>query len=396
MQHINANHYEIDKLSIDPSIISHLKNKNIEFIEQITALTINNLMEITDLTEETCKQIFFKADFFLDQMIYPRPLCSNLPFKFDNLSIDFLDLPLNAYKRLNEASIHSLGQLANMTFKEINALPNMSNILTLEIEFILSKFVDNYRNGNIAIQAIVEIEGLLDNATLPISKKIEPIPTAEVEKEAMEFFAEEEDIPSEEVEKEVIDFFTEEEEPVQIEESKDETIDFFAEEEEPVQIEEPQDETVDPVTQEDESTDYLEDEDDEKSDGSFLASLAEMTDYQIDETGKILGIKVGVTNKKEVAEKMGEPDRLKEDVFYYDDLGIAIYFNEGDIIEEVIITAPYWGKTTKGIGIGDSMEKVYEVYGLPKMYTDNIIVWQKLSISSDSDYNVREIRLSIQ
>lgn len=377
-------YYKVDEIPIDPSIIAYLKNTNIKFIEQIADLTIIELIEIIGLSEKTCKQIFFKIDLLLDQKFYPRPLCSNLPFKFYNLSIDFLDLPLNAYKHLKESSIETLGQLAKMTFEEVNFLPNMTHILTLEIEFILSRFIDDYRNGNVAIQAILEMEGLTSDLHLKKRQKeydtliTDELFTPHDEKTESPAITEEEFLKYAVVEKKVAAI---------TEEATDE---FFT----------PQEFTSElPSLTEEKMVEYVPDEKEEENFQNLFFDSDEITKYQIDETGEVLGIKLGETAKEAVLKNIGKPERMKDNVFYYDNLGIAVYFNEIEIIEEILITAPYFGTTKNGIAIGDSMDRVYEIYGNPIIrQTDNtaVAVWRNISIASDSDYKVREIRLSMQ
>ena len=145
-------HISIEELKdIDTNLLEILKNNNIVTIDQILNLTIEELIMLTLLSEDKCKEIFFAVDFFLDNNISPRPLCSNLPSKFYPVSIDFLDLSLNAYMCLKEATINTFGELAQMTGDKLASLKDMSNVLGLEVEFTLSKFIDNYRSGTIEI-----------------------------------------------------------------------------------------------------------------------------------------------------------------------------------------------------------------------------------------------------
>ena len=115
----------------------------------------------------------------------------------------------------------------------------------------------------------------------------------------------------------------------------------------------------------------------------------------IDESGIALGIIVGSTKKEEVFELMRKfTQTIPTDdgiLFFYSDLSLTIFFDE-DIVSEMKFGNLYKGTTTKGLSIGDSVDKAIEIYGQPKLKSPRGAIWNKFSIFSEKNI-VTSIRI---
>ena len=107
----------------------------------------------------------------------------------------------------------------------------------------------------------------------------------------------------------------------------------------------------------------------------------------INETEKSLfGIKVGETKKSEAFNIIRY--RLREETHYnreamfqsFPEIGVSLYFSDTDIVEEIMITKPFTGTTTKGLRIGDHMEKAVKYHGEPKIRSLVSAFWGKFSV----------------
>lgn len=100
----------------------------------------------------------------------------------------------------------------------------------------------------------------------------------------------------------------------------------------------------------------------------------------------LFGIKVGQTKKSEAYTIIRY--RLRNETSYsrtamfqsFPEIGVSLYFSEIDIVEEIVITAPFSGTTTKGLRVGDSMEKAVKYHGEPKIRSLVSAFWSKFSV----------------
>ncbi len=134
-----------------------------------------------------------------------------------------------------------------------------------------------------------------------------------------------------------------------------------------------------------------------------LDKISQETDFKkkltIYESGVVLGIVIGVSKKDEVSQIMNQYSSIninpqyQNQMFFYDDLSLTILFNEYGTVEELNFGSLYKGKTSMGIGIGDSIEKSIEVYGKPKICTIKGAVWENIAFFSQSVNYITSIRL---
>ncbi len=100
----------------------------------------------------------------------------------------------------------------------------------------------------------------------------------------------------------------------------------------------------------------------------------------------LFGIKVGETRKIDAYSIIRY--RLRNQVNYnkssmfqsFEEIGVALYFDELDIVEEIVITSPFSGTTTKGLRIGDNMEKAIQYHGEPKIRSLVSAFWRSFSV----------------
>lgn len=115
----------------------------------------------------------------------------------------------------------------------------------------------------------------------------------------------------------------------------------------------------------------------------------------IDESGVALGIIVGSTKKEEVFELMRNfTQTVPTDdgiLFFYSDLSLTIFFDD-DIVSEMKFGTHYKGSTTKGLSIGDTVDRAIEIYGQPKLKSPRGAIWNKFSIFSEKNI-VTSIRI---
>ncbi len=124
--------------------------------------------------------------------------------------------------------------------------------------------------------------------------------------------------------------------------------------------------------------------------GVVKAAIPELQKPQIsiinEKEKTVFGIKIGQTSKKDAYTCIRY--RLREEVHFnsnsmfqaFPEIGISMYFSDKDIIDEIVITKPFTGITTKGLRIGDSMEKAIEYHGEPKIRSLVSAFWSDFSV----------------
>lgn len=124
--------------------------------------------------------------------------------------------------------------------------------------------------------------------------------------------------------------------------------------------------------------------------GIVKASIPELQRPQaslINEKEKsVFGIKVGYTSKLDSYNIIRY--RLREDVHFnknamfqsFNEIGVSIYFDDKDIVEEIVISKPFSGITSKGLKIGDTMEKAIEYHGEPRIRSLVSAFWDNFSV----------------
>ncbi len=116
------------------------------------------------------------------------------------------------------------------------------------------------------------------------------------------------------------------------------------------------------------------------------------------ECGVALGIVAGVSTKQEVIEIMKEFSTVKcpsddsDLMFYYNDASVTVYYNDDMTVRELQFGSDYKGKTSKGLAIGEHVDKAVEIYGQPRMKSPRGAIWNKFGVFCQSNI-VNSIRI---
>ncbi|MFN8672032.1 MAG: DUF4388 domain-containing protein [Candidatus Sericytochromatia bacterium] len=95
----------------------------------------------------------------------------------------------------------------------------------------------------------------------------------------------------------------------------------------------------------------------------------------------VLGLRLNITTKKETQEILkgySYNDSINPNLIIYDSLSIILLFDKNSILSEITFGLNYKGETSKGLKIGDSIEKAVSIYGTPTLSSDKVIVWNNL------------------
>lgn len=117
------------------------------------------------------------------------------------------------------------------------------------------------------------------------------------------------------------------------------------------------------------------------------------------ESGVALGIVLGKTGKDEVIMEMVKYSNVsaslqrENQIFIFDDISVMIIFNEDGIADEINFGRFYKGKTSLGIGIGDTIISAIKIYGKPKICTIKGAVWENIAFFSQNGSVISSIRL---
>lgn len=90
--------------------------------------------------------------------------------------------------------------------------------------------------------------------------------------------------------------------------------------------------------------------------------------FTIYESGLVLGICTGSTKREEVENIMFSKSKVinlglrKDKIINYDDLGMKVYFDDYGVVESISFYPKYRGKTEKGVEMGMTLHKVFEIY----------------------------------
>jgi hypothetical protein len=120
--------------------------------------------------------------------------------------------------------------------------------------------------------------------------------------------------------------------------------------------------------------------------------------FTIYECGVALGIIVGSTNKAEVTEimqnfsKISCPPDDRDLMFFYHDIQVTVIYNDDLIVSELQFGDYYRGQTSKGLQLGDPLEKAIEIYGPPRMKSPRGAFWNKFGVFCQSN-RVNTIRI---
>ncbi len=113
--------------------------------------------------------------------------------------------------------------------------------------------------------------------------------------------------------------------------------------------------------------------------------------FTIFESGVALGVVTGQSTKEEVIELLKNYSKVVFDandnnpIFFYHDISFQVYFNENNIVQEIKFENGYKGRTTKGLKIGDNIQKAIDIYGQPKMKSPKGAIWDRFAIFCENN-----------
>ena len=116
------------------------------------------------------------------------------------------------------------------------------------------------------------------------------------------------------------------------------------------------------------------------------------------EAGIALGIVVGNSEKKEVIQIMKDFSKIifsvdtAELILFYSDIALTVFFNDSETVKELQFSNNYKGETSKGLKIGDSIEKAIELYGNPRMKTSRGAIWNGFGVFCQNNF-ISSIRI---
>ncbi len=108
--------------------------------------------------------------------------------------------------------------------------------------------------------------------------------------------------------------------------------------------------------------------------------------FDIFETGMYLGIILGRSTKKDVVRIIKDFSSciIKENdpslIFSYYDVSLTVVFNKYNMVNEITLDNGFVGQTSKGLRIGDTIEKAVQIYGKPDSKSSMHLKWDKLVI----------------
>ncbi|MEK7432386.1 MAG: response regulator [Cyanobacteriota bacterium] len=115
------------------------------------------------------------------------------------------------------------------------------------------------------------------------------------------------------------------------------------------------------------------------------------------ENGVVLEIILGKSVKSDVISVMKKYTHLAPadtgQMLLFDDITVNVLFNEAGFAEEINFGIGYIGKTSHGVGIGDSLEKAIATYGKPKIGTMKGVVWDNIAFFSQDSKRITSMRM---
>ncbi|MFN8672123.1 MAG: response regulator [Candidatus Sericytochromatia bacterium] len=115
------------------------------------------------------------------------------------------------------------------------------------------------------------------------------------------------------------------------------------------------------------------------------------------ENGVALEIVLGKSTKEDVIKVMKTYSKVSPSdtgqMIIFDDLSVNILFNEAGTAEEINFGNLYIGKTSNGVGIGDTLERAIATYGKPKIGTMKGVVWDNIAFFSQDGKRITSMRM---
>jgi hypothetical protein len=116
--------------------------------------------------------------------------------------------------------------------------------------------------------------------------------------------------------------------------------------------------------------------------------------YEDDQS--VLGMKINKTNKNEALELLKEytcNSAVSPKLIICDALSIILLFSDAGILSEITFGSNYKGKTSKGIATGDTIDKAVEIYGVPTLSSDKVVIWNNFAVFHQNNNTISSMRI---
>jgi hypothetical protein len=107
---------------------------------------------------------------------------------------------------------------------------------------------------------------------------------------------------------------------------------------------------------------------------------------RIFEEGVFLGLKVGESTRSQAIETLKPHSNIrfdigsKDSVLDYHDISFLIHFDERGVISEFEFNKNFPGTTSKGLKVGDSIDRAIKIYGMPVIQLEKEACWPNMKI----------------
>lgn len=112
--------------------------------------------------------------------------------------------------------------------------------------------------------------------------------------------------------------------------------------------------------------------------------------HKLLENGTYMGMKTFRTTKNEALKIMEAKSAGKcsfhNNVVHFSDIGLSLCFDKWDILKEITIEISNKSETSKGLKIGDHIEKALSLYGQPTVRSLISAIWPNLAVTIEDDF----------
>ena len=111
---------------------------------------------------------------------------------------------------------------------------------------------------------------------------------------------------------------------------------------------------------------------------------------------------LGITTIEVVRKIMSEFSKSNGEIKYsknilsFEDISLNILFDVNKKAKEINFGILYPGATSKGLKIGDSIDKAIDLYGEPQYKSKKSAIWNIFAVFNESDHKISTIRLKKQ
>lgn len=115
-----------------------------------------------------------------------------------------------------------------------------------------------------------------------------------------------------------------------------------------------------------------------------------------EENQSVLDMKINKTSKTEALELLKDYNcnsNVSPKLIICDTLSIILLFTDDGILSEVTFGSNYKGKTSKGIATGDTIEKAVEIYGVPTLSSDKVVIWNNFAVFHQNNNTISSMRI---